>query len=291
MIEVRKLTPHIGAEVIGVGDVRDLSDADFAAIYRAWLDHIVLIIRGEKNLTMEEYLDYGRRWGPLKAHLVKQQRHPQFPELMMMDNGVGKPGEIHSTATPEALRRRGVGFHTDVAYEPQPCKGTHMYAKAVTSSGGDTLFASCYAALDALPADLRRRIDGLSASYTYFGRRTGKIFELIDKEDHDKPPAAHPFVRVHPETGRKALYFDPLKLVEVVGLPRDEGDAIVEELKKHYVHPDAQYRHKWQPEDFVLWDNRCAVHSATGDYPPNERRAFWRLTIMEYDWREARKSA
>ena len=290
MVDVRKLTPHIGAEVTGV-DIRNLDEATFAVLYRAFLDNIILVIRGDKNLSMEEYLEYGRRWGPLKPHLVKKQRHPVYPELMMMDNGIGKPGDVTPGTSPEALRKRGVGFHTDLTYEASPAKATHMYSKAVTSSGGDTLFASGYAAYDTLPDSLKQRIEGVAASYTYVGRRTGNIFEIINKEDHDMPPAIHPFVRVHPETGRKALYFDPLKLVEVIGMERAAGDDLVAELRERYVHPDAQYRHKWQVEDFVMWDNRCAVHSATGDYPQGERRAFWRLTIMEYDWRDARMSA
>jgi taurine dioxygenase len=97
----------------------------------------------------------------------------------------------------------------------------------------------------------------------------------------------HDLVRIHPETGRKAIYFNPGQVMEIEGLDAAEGDALIDALNAHIETPDGDYRHKWQVDDLVLWDNRCAIHAATGDYPPEERRVHWRCTMMEQSWTPA----
>ena len=288
-MEIVKASPDIGAMVTGV-DVRDLDEATWKAMYQAFLDRQVLVVRGQHGLTMEEYLDYSARFGPLKPHIVRRQRHPKYPNLMVMDNGIGKPDEITKDVSKEVLRTRGVGWHTDLSYESPSAKATQLYALALPSRGGDTLFTSCYASYDALPQELKDRIADLKASYRYGGANP-KVVELLDEKDRTLAPVVHPLVKVHPETGRKALYFDDHKLVQILGVDEAEHDALVAELKSRMVVPGLELRHKWQMGDIVIWDNRCALHSATGDYPPNERRAFWRITIMDYGWQSDRLSA
>ena len=134
-----------------------------------------------------------------------------------------------------------------------------------------------YAAHDALPRDLRRRLEGRRGAFTYGGRRQGTA--LLNPEDRDRPPAFHPIIRTHPETGRRALYFDPGKILYIEGLPAEESDAVIEELSERMIQPDAQYRHRWRVGDIVIWDNRCFYHKAAGDYPPEEDRIHWRVSI------------
>ena len=180
-----------------------------------------------------------------------------------------------------AIYKRGAeGWHTDGSYNPDPFKATQLYAIAIPSRGGDTSFASTYAAYDALPDRLRHRIEGLRGAYIYGGRK--KRHSLLDEEDRDKNPVFHPLVRTHRETGRKVLYFDPNKLLYIEGLPESESDALIAELKGYMAaQPDAQYRHKWVKGDIVIWDNRCSYHKAAGDYPPEEERIHWRVSICE----------
>lgn len=287
-MDIRKLTPTIGAEVSGV-DVTNLGDAAFERIYRAWLDSIVLVIRGQ-SLAIQDYLDYSERFGRVKPHLVRRSRHPEFPKLMLMDNLIADNRVEKQTIDTEVLRTRGGGWHSDLAYEDVPAKATQLYSRIIPSTGGDTLFASSYAAYDALPARLRERIAGLSAGYRYGGREQRQV-ELLEPEDRDRPLAVHPLVRVHPETGRKSLYFNTPLLIRIMDVEPAEGEDLIAELSEYIVQPDHQYRHQWQIGDLLLWDNRCALHRATGDYPPGERRLMWRVTIMDYDWQEARLSA
>ncbi|MCI0546199.1 MAG: TauD/TfdA family dioxygenase [Candidatus Rokubacteria bacterium] len=274
MIEVRRLGGQIGAEIRGV-DVRALDGATFAEIYRAWLDANVVVVP-EQELEIEDFLRYSRRFGRVLPHPSRMTRHPDYPEITVL--GVGKFGP--DGALDMAIYRRGAeGWHTDGAYDAEPFKATQLYALAVPSTGGDTLFASMYAAYEALPARLKQRLDGRKGAFTYGGRR--KATALLDEEDRDWTPVFHPVIRTHPETGRKALYFDPGKILRIEGLDEGESNALIEELTGYMIQPDAQYRHRWRKGDVVIWDNRCSYHRAAGDYPPEEDRIHWRVSIKE----------
>jgi taurine dioxygenase len=279
MVEIRRMGPQIGVEVTGV-DVTTLDDAGFAPIYQAWLDYNVMVVR-DQELTMDEFLRYSRRFGIVVPHPSKSTRHPQIPEITLL--GVNKfdaDGKLN-----EAIYRRGAeGWHTDGAYDAQPFKATQLYALAIPSTGGDTLFASMYAAYEALPDRLKARLEGVKGAFTYGGRRNATA--LLNEEDRHREPAFHPIIRAHPETGRKALYFDPGKILFIEGAAADESDALIEELTAAMIRPDAQYRHHWRVGDIVIWDNRCSYHKAAGDYPPHEDRVHWRVSIKDYAAKE-----
>ncbi len=256
-MKVRRLGPQIGAEIEGV-DIKKLDDAEFAGIYRAWLDHNVVVVPGQQ-LEIDDFLRYSRRFGVVHPHPSKSTRHPDH----------------HM-----AIYRRGAeGWHTDGAYDEEPFKATQLYALAVPSTGGDTFFASMYAAYEALPQRLKQLLDGRKGAFTYGGRR--KATALLNEEDRDWTPVFHPIVRTHPETGRKGLYFDPGKILRIDGLTESESDAVIDELTSRMIQPDAEYRHKWRKGDVVIWDNRCSYHKAAGDYPPEQDRIHWRVSIKE----------
>ena len=273
-IEVRRLGPQIGAEIRGV-DVKTLDDAGFAEIYRAWLGHNVLVVP-EQQLEVEDFLHYSRRFGVVVPHPSKSTRHPEYPEITLLGvNKFGPDGQLDM-----AIYRRGAeGWHTDGAYDAEPFKATQLYALAVPSRGGDTFFASMYAAYDALPSPLRARLEGRLGAFTYGGRR--KATALLDEADRDWTPVFHPIIRVHPETGRKGLYFDPGKILRIEGLEAQASDDLIEELTARMIQPEGEYRHRWRRGDIVIWDNRCSYHKAAGDYPPEEDRVHWRVSIKE----------
>jgi taurine dioxygenase len=275
MIEVRRLGPQIGAEIHGV-DVRTLDDASFAAIYRAWLDYNVVVVPGQE-LQIEDFLRYSRRFGLVHPHPSKMTRHPDYPEITLLGaNKFGPDGTLDL-----AIYRRGAeGWHTDGAYDEEPFKATQLYALAVPSRGGDTLFASMYAAYEALPQRVKQRLHGRNGAFTYGGRR--KATALLNEEDRDWKPVLHPIIPTHPETGRKALYFDPGKIVHIESLEQEESDALIDELTGYMIQPDAEYRHRWRRGDIVIWDNRCSYHKAAGDYPPEEDRIHWRVSIKDH---------
>src|SRR6185295_143585 len=131
----------------------------------------------------------------------------------------------------------------------------------------------------ALPRPLKQRLEGLHGAYVYGGRRRKNA--LLNVEDRNEMPALHPLIRTHPETGRKALYFDPGKILHIEGLPEQESSALIEELSGYMIQQNATYRHQWRKGDIVIWDNRCSYHKAAGDYPPEEDRIHWRVSIKE----------
>ena len=275
MIEVRRLGKQIGAEIHGV-DVKRLDDAGFAAIYRAWLDHNVVVVPGQE-LEIDDFLRYSRRFGVISPHPSKSTRHPDVPEITVLGINKFRP----DGALDEAIYRRGAeGWHTDGAYDAEPFKATQLYALAVPSHGGDTLFASMYAAYEGLPSRLKEQLDGKKGVFTYGGRR--KATALLNPEDRDWTPVRHPIIRTHPETGRKALYFDPGKILSIDGFEDAESNALIDELTERMIQPDGEYRHRWRKGDIVIWDNRCSYHKAAGDYPPNEDRIHWRVSIKEH---------
>jgi taurine dioxygenase len=230
----------------------------------------------DQNLEIGDYLAYSRRFGFIEKHPSKSTRHPDCPEVTLLGaNKFDAEGKLNM----DIYRRGAEGFHTDGAYDDVPFKATQLYALAIPSRGGDTHFASMYAAYDALPDALKRRLEGLIGAYVYGGRK--KKTALLNPEDRDKKPALHPIVRPHPETGRKALYFDPGKILRIEGLAAEESDALIDELTGYMIQPDAQYRHQWRKGDIVIWDNRCSYHKAAGDYPPEEDRIHWRVSIKE----------
>ena len=273
-MEIRRLGPQIGTEIRGV-NVKTLDDASFAAMYRAWLDGNILVVR-DQELEIDDFLRYSRRFGVVVPHPSKSTRHPDYPEITML--GVNKFAP-DGTLDDKIYRRGAEGWHTDGAYDQEPFKATQLYALAVPSKGGDTLFASMYAAYAALPQGLKERLDGRKGAFTYGGRRESRA--LLNEEDRNWTPVFHPIIRTHPETGRKGLYFDPGKILSIEGIDKQESDALIEELTERMIQPEGEYRHAWRKGDIVIWDNRCSYHKAAGDYPPEEDRIHWRVSIKE----------
>jgi taurine dioxygenase len=271
-MQIENAVPRIGASVTSV-DVRSLTDSDWKQLYQTWLDRHVLIVRGQK-LTKPEFLEYSARFGRLKPHRVKKTRDPEHPEITLMGVTSG------NSAGDKLVLDRGQGWHTDSPWDTEVCKATQLYGLEIPTYGGDTLFASMHAAYNALPERLKTKIAPLKVAFGYGGKaRTG--IERLDPEDQKAPPAIYDMVRVHPETGRKSLYINPTHVLHIVGMPEAEGDRLLAELYWYMLQPNAEYRHKWQAGDIVIWDNRCTVHSAAGGQPADQRRVHWRTTIMQ----------
>ncbi len=274
MVQVSHPNLHIGAIISDV-DVTNLSDDEFDLIYRTWLDHNVICVRGQ-NLDKPQFLDYCAKFGRIKPHLVKRTRDPDYPNVTVMGINKRKP----DGTLDKSILTRGVGWHTDLPWDQEICKGTQLYGQAIPSRGGDTLFANMYTAWDRLPDDLKARIQDKRAAFVYGGRKNPHSDFLTD-DDRKLALAIHPMVRVHEETGRTSLYVNPFHVIRVEDMPAEESDALLDELFTHLVDEETVYRHQWEVGDVVIWDNRCSMHSATGDYPLEEDRIHWRVTIMQ----------
>jgi taurine dioxygenase len=265
----------IGAEIVGV-DVKTMDEATFGRIYQTWLDCNVICVR-DQALEIDDFLTYSRRFGTVSPHPSKSTRHPEYPEITVLGINKFRPD---GTLDKDIYARGAEGFHTDGSYEEVPYKATQLYALAIPSTGGDTFFSSAYAAYEQLPGHLKRRLEGKYGAFKYGGRAQKNL--LLNEEDRKAKPVRHPLVRVHPETGRTLLYFDQNKILHIEGLEEAESDEIIEEMRAYMLQPPCQYRHQWRKGDVVIWDNRCSYHKAAGDYPPEEDRIHWRVSIKDY---------
>ena len=272
MLKIRPMGQNSGGEITGV-DVKQLNDEGFAPIYNAWLKYGVIVVR-DQEFEIEDFLEYSDRFGEVVAHPSKSTRHPDHPKITLL--GINK-FDADGNLIQAVYKRGGAGWHTDGAYDDIPFKATQLYATAIPSKGGDTHFSNMYLAYEALPERLKSLLDGKRGAFTYGGRQHSET--LLNPEDRNLPPAFHPMFPTHSETGRKSLYFDPGKIHYIEGLDSAQNDDVIDELTERMIAPDAEYRHQWRVGDVVIWDNRCMVHKAAGDYPPKEDRIHWRTSI------------
>lgn len=263
-IEVRPLSPHIGAEIAGV----DLTRADvgqIAEIRAALLEHLVIFFR-DQHFDLDSQKAFGRRFGELHIH-PGAPGAPGHPEVM----------PIHTDAKSSYVA--GESWHSDVSCDVEPPMGSILHLKVVPALGGDTLFASMYAAYDALSARMKAYLEGLTATHDgepyYRGRYKDKG---VDDRGKVYPRAVHPVLRTHPETGRKALYVNRMFTTRINDVSREESEAILAYLVGHCARPEFQVRFRWRKNSVAFWDNRSAQHMALWDYFPQVRSGF-RVTI------------
>jgi len=270
MLEIRRVGPKIGVEIRGI-DVKTMGDDDFAKIYQAWLDCNIMCVRGQE-LTIPDFIRYSERFGPVTPHPSKSTRHPEYPKITMLGiNKYDADGKLRE----EIYRRGAEGWHTDGAYNQAPFKATQLYALAVPRSGGNTLFASGYAAYDTLDPKVRDKLEGRKAIHHY-------NYGSTQKGDHKGTEAfgecVHPVFRTHEDTGKKAVYVNRLMTVGVEGMSKEESDPLLNAVFDHAEKREFVYEHEWRLGDLLLWDNRCSSHART-DFPSTERRLMLRTTV------------
>lgn len=270
-VEIRKLGEAAGAEVVGLDATRPWDGETQRAVQKAFVGNLVLVFRGQP-MTPPQFMAFARNFGDLQPHVAKKYRHPEAEDIVMMTN-VDKDGNFDKVGA-----SRGVGWHSDLSYDQVPAKGTLLHAVALPDRGGDTRFANMYMAYETMPEDLKRRITGLKAMFRYGGRQ-GLSTGHLSAEDKAKPEVMHPVVRRHPETGRPAIYVNPYHTLRIVGMTVRESDALLDEVFAWCERSEFQWRHSWRMGDTIIWENRSAVHSATMDYPLDQRRIFMRATV------------
>jgi taurine dioxygenase len=279
-IPVSKCDAALGAE-IGVDLSRPLDEATFREVETAFHDSIVVFFRGQ-NLSNEQQIAFSRRFGELEVHIVAKYLLPGYPEILLVSNIKNEAGEHIGLAD------AGFTWHSDVSYRKFPSRCSLLYAKEVPHAAdgralGDTVFANCIAAFEALPHAMQARLHGLKAIHRYSARRRVENSprpKLTAAQIAETPDIAHPIVRTHPFTGRKALYVTAGECIGIEGMPEDEAVDLIAELDAHCVKPEFLYRHSWRVGDVVMWDNATAMHLAICDYQLPQRRLMHRTTVI-----------
>jgi len=266
-IEVRPVTAAIGAEVSGV-DLREPLDADtIAALRQGLLDHLVLFFR-DQHITDRQHIEFALQFGPVSLAPVVT-RYQDCPEVMVLDqvNPKGEGADV---------------WHSDNTFMAEPPLGSVLRAVQLPATGGDTCFASMYAAYDALSPAMQRLVDGLTAVHDITkplkkGIEAGHSTLDLAEMQRKWPPVEHPVVRTHSETGRKALFVNRNSTAYIVGLSERENEMLLPFLFDHVRSPAFQCRFHWEPSSVAFWDNRSVQHYAVADY--TERRVMRRVTI------------
>ena len=233
-------------------------------IHRALAENLVIFFR-DQTLTPEQHLSFGRNFGDLHIHPAAPHA-PGHPEMMI----------IH--ADKDSPRANGEGWHSDVSCDPEPPMGSILYIRQCPPRGGDTLFASMYAAYEALSDRMKTYLDGLIAVHDGEESYRGTYKNLGVEDKPVYPRAEHPVIRTHPVTGSKALYVNRGFTKRILGVPRDESMAILSYLYDHAENPLFQCRFRWRENSVAFWDNRCVQHRAMWDYWPHTRSGF-RVTV------------
>lgn len=275
-MQVNRLSDALGAEVAGI-DVAKISDDDFAAIHRAWLDHEVLVFRGQE-LTPEDHIAFSRKFGELEVHISVDHLLDGHPEIMLVSNRKENGRYIGAVSA-------GDYWHSDLSCNAHPTKASLLYSLEVPSCGGDTEWADMYAAYETLPDATKRKIDGRRGIHSWNRMRNPRVHvPEMHKGDAEmrygeRAPddSLHPIVRTHPETGRKALYVSPRFTIGIDGMENEAAQELLDELFEHQARREFVFHHTWSVGDLVLWDNRCTVHFACGGH--TEARHMHRTSV------------
>jgi taurine dioxygenase len=265
----------LGAEV-RVIDLHHISDDEFAAIHRAWLEHLVLLFRGQ-SLSDEDLVAFSRRFGELDWAPV-QENGRRFvsghPEIYVVSNVFENGVAIGSLGAGEAV------WHTDMSYLEQPPKASMLYAIEVPPAGGDTGFTNMYRAWEELPARLKRAVEGRRLKHDGTYNSGGYLREgVIATDDPTTSPGAyHPIAYRHPETRRIALYLGRRRNAYIEGLPLAESETLLDALWQQATRDELVWYNRWRVGDVVLWDNRCTMHRRD-PFDPMARRIMHRTQI------------
>lgn len=263
------LTPNIGVEIGDIDLRQPLSNETLKALRDALLRYKVLFFR-DQDITTEQHLAFARRFGELEVHPFAPQK-PGYPEVLAITHDRESKGRENK-------------WHSDVTWRVAPSLGSVLRALEVPDVGGDTLFSDMYAAYDNLDEEIKQRLDGAKAVHDFAHFRTmmrnkGMSEAEIEAMNEKYPMVEHPVFRTHPETGRKAIYVNVAFTQHIVGMEKQESDAMLQFLYAQAAIPEYQCRFRWQKNSIAFWDNRSSQHYAASDYWPAVRR-MERVTIV-----------
>ena len=275
-MKITKLKEQIGAIVTGVDLAAPIDAATRKQLYDAVVENVVLVIRGQNHLTPTQLQAAGELFGELMEDQNRRYLVDGFPLISVLDNrhkdSKGQPAKMAGNAT----------WHTDHTNQERPPKFTMLYAVAVPEKGGETSVCNSPAAYEALPEDLKRKIDGMKTENTLISSVRFKNANpdiVKDQLESTKPPTIHPLVRTHPDTGTKAVWFHKSKTETVTGLTPEETQEFLQDLTDKITQPQFCYAHQYQPGDLLIIDDRASLHKAGFAADPNQHRRLYRMLV------------
>jgi taurine dioxygenase len=269
---ISNLSAHTGAEVRGVDLTQPVDAALREQLNRAFVAHSVLVFR-DQHLSPEQLLEAVELFGEVFPQHNTRFSLPECPLIHYISN---------QDFYPDGRRYiPGEGYHTDHSNAAEPPKATVLHAVQLPDRGGDTQFVNMHRAYEDLPDVTKRRIDGLKAVHVYQSRHSERKLMALSEANREVVPDAvlHLLVRTHAESGRKSIYLNPIRIEGIVGMAESEALNLLDELLAHATQPQYEYRHRWRSGDLVMWDNRCLLHKANGDYDMGQTRYLYRIML------------
>ena len=272
-IEFKPLSFSLGAEVLGLKIKDSPSKEQIKLVREGFLKYGILLFR-EQDISREQHIGFSKLFGELDQHeSLPRDRHPDYPELLMVTN------EPKPNGMPSDSKYTGQVWHSDMSFTLAPAMGSILRSIKVPSVGGDTMFSNMTLAYEKLSKGMQNLINDLHGVHTSARKIVDLSQDRIEETKKLIPPVAQPIVRIHPETGKKALYIGE-KVKSFVGMTEDESKPLIDYLCRHASKPQFVYRHQWQANELLFWDNRCTMHLALGDYDESEIRHLERTTIL-----------
>ena len=276
MIVVTPCEKSVAAVVTGVDFLNGVDDETFAAVRRAWEKYPVLVFRGQE-IGIDAQQAFSAKFGTLKSRRFQVKNEPgrvdDNPYVLLVSN-IRENGRLIGTSPKGAL-----SFHSDSAFDERPAMASLLYGIELPSVGGDTLFISMYDVYDRLPEETKRFIADKWALNYHLPTLAVDPSQTEEERFRSAPRFAHPMVIRHPDSGRPVLFVNRHMTRSIIGLPKEESDALLESLYLRTEDPAERYDHKWQKHDLVLWDNRAVQHGRS-DFSPNERRLLRRFAVF-----------
>ena len=275
-VKIMKVKEHIGAIVTGIDLAQPIDAATQKKLYDAAVENVVLVIRGQEHLTPAQVQAAGELFGDLMEDQNRRYLVDGFPLISVLDNrhldSKGQPAKVGANAT----------WHTDHTNQEFPPKFTMLYAVAVPDKGGATSVCNARAAYEALPDEVKRKIDNAKTENTLISSARWAIGNpdiVKEQRESTKPPTVHPLVRTHPETGTKAVWFHKSKTETVTGMSPEETQDFLQELTDRITQPQFCYAHEYQKGDLLIIDDRASLHKAGFDYDHSQHRRLYRMLV------------
>ena len=272
-LKIRKLSPNRGAEIQDIDLTQEQTPETIARINEVWVENIILLFRNQ-NLDAERQIHVTKWFGKLgelaRPKDLQPKGYEKLPDGVMLISNIREDGEPIG-----ALPDGEMMFHHDMMHAEIPHKATMLNAVEIPSHGGNTLFASGYAAYETLSDEVRNPLEGRKAFHHY---NYGSAQKGDNKGGSAFAESAHPIFRTHDDTGKKAIYVNRLMTEGIIDMDQDKADLFLSTLFDHSEKTEFVYEHEWRVGDLIMWDNRCSMHART-DFPETERRLLLRTTV------------
>ncbi len=272
IFKINKLTPIIGAEIIGENIFNNLSSDIYDEIYNCLIENKVIFFRNQK-ITAEQHINFAKNFGEIEPPHPIYPSVDKYPEIVLLENDKNKPPDTDV-------------WHTDVTFKPNPPFASILYSKIIPPIGGDTIWSSLPAIYEALPLDIKKYLESLNAVHdmgdfrnTFVKNEPTGYAKELNKGFQNFGSSIHPVIKLHPISKKKIIYINPGFTNHIVGLNAIDSNNLLNYLFTFMNKPEFQIRFKWTENTIAMWDNRCTMHYAIGDYMPYHRKMH-RVTVL-----------